>query len=52
MSGNLFTNKVKIDLDVLGVGVKNEIDREIGCTEVVIVKDGCGGEGKMKLVKK
>lgn len=43
-SSNLLADEVKMDFDVLSVGVKNKICCKVGCTDVVTVKDGNGGE--------
>lgn len=51
-SSNLLADKVKINFDVLGVGVKNEINRKVSCTKVVTMKDRSRGEEKAELIKK
>lgn len=42
----MLANKVKVDFDVLGESVKNWICHEVGCFDIVTVKDRSGGEGK------
>lgn len=36
--GNTITNKVEVNINVLGAGVKHMIDRKIGGTKVVILE--------------